>query len=101
MEKYHPALQWGLGLIYLALIIFGLWKGGSWLFANMSSLTPGKLAITSLFIVGVPFVLTLILAATTDNAANSTIAYLTIGAASIALLGLMVSAAWYLIRQLF
>lgn len=101
MEKYHPLLEWTLGIIYLVLIVIGLWKFGGWALASLSTLTPGKLAITSLFIVGVPFVLTLILAAATDNAANSTIAYLTVGAASIAFLGLMASAVWYVVRAIF
>ena len=55
MDKYHPALDWGLGVIYLVLIIWGLWHLGGWLFNEVMSLTPKKLAIGSIVLTAIPF----------------------------------------------
>ena len=71
------------------------------MFFEAMDLTPEKLAIASVFVICTPIVLTLIIAIVAGNAANSTIAYLSIGVLPIGLLGLAASGAWYLFAGVF
>jgi len=101
MEENVSIPQMIVGAVMLVLILYGLWKGASWVFIEAMGLTPLKLAIASLFVIFTPIVLTLILFAAADNAANSTAAYLSIGVMPIGVLGLVVSGIWHLMTEVF
>jgi len=101
MEENVSVAQIFVGTAILLLILYGLWKGGSWVFFEAMDLTPSKLAIASLFVIVTPIVLTLILFTAADNAANSTVAYLSIGVMPIGVLGLVVSGIWHLMAEVF
>lgn len=101
MEENISVPQMIVGTVLLMLILYGLWKAGSWVFVEVMDLTPTKLAIGSLFVICTPIVLTLILFATTDNAANSGMAYLSIGILPIGVLGLVISGIWHLMAEVF
>ena len=96
MSKYHPALEWGLGIIYLVLIIWGVWHLGGWLFNEAMSLTPKKLAIGSIVLTAIPFAFLIIFGIAGQQNAMTVSGALTMLAISISGLGLLVSGVWYL-----
>ena len=96
MGKYNPALEWGLGIIYLVLIIWGLWHLGGWLYIEAMSLTPKKLAIGSIALTAIPFTFLIIFGIAGQQNAMTVSGALTMLAISISGLGLLVSGVWYL-----
>ena len=58
--------------------------------------TPKTLALISVALTGIPFLITLVLFAVSKNAANSNPAYYSILVFPITILGLVVSGIWYL-----
>ena len=99
MGKYHPALEWGLGIIYLALIIWGLWNLGGWLSSEAMSLTPKKLAIACIVLTAIPLALLLIFGIAGQQNAMTVFGALTVLAFSISGLGLFISSVWYLLSS--
>lgn len=62
---------------------------------------PGTLASISLAIIVIPIALTLLLALTSENAANSGAAYLAIAGLQFGSLGLVVSGLWWVAQGFF
>lgn len=97
MDENLTVSQWIAGSVLLLLILYGFWNGITWLFVEVMHLTPWKLAMFSLFVIFTPIVLTLILFSGSNNAANSTVASVSIWVMPFGVLGLVVSGIWRLI----
>lgn len=61
---------------------------------------PGTLAYISLAVIVVPIAITLLLALSAENAATSTVTYLSVAALPIGALGLVTSGCWWLLQRL-
>jgi len=101
MGKYHPALEWGLGFVYLVLILFGAWKLGGWLFNEMQSFTPKKLAIMSLMLTTIPLVLLIVFGIADIKDAMHVSGVLTVLSFWISGPGLLAAGVWYLMTDVF
>jgi len=98
MGKYHPALEWGLGILYLVLILFGLWKFGGWMYIEMQSFTPKKLALTSLSLTVIPFILLIIFGMTGAKNAMHVSGALTILSFWLSGPGMVAAGVWFLLQ---
>jgi hypothetical protein len=100
MDKLKSAIDLVLWAALLALLVFGIYKGGSWLIHNVG-LSPKSLAVASLVLILVPVVATLALATQSNRAYTSSPAAYSVMVLPVGILGLVVSGAWYLLDKLF
>jgi len=99
MGKYHPALEWGLGTIYLALIIWGLWHLGGWLFVEAMNLTPKKLAVASLLLTAIPFAFLIVFGVAGVKNAMHVSGAITVLSFWLSLPGLVAATVWYVVSN--
>jgi hypothetical protein len=100
MDKFKSAIDLVLWAALLALIVFGIYKGGSWVIHNVD-LSPKTLAVVSLVLILVPIITTLALATQSKRAYTSSPAAYSVMVLPVGILGLVVSGAWYLLDKLF
>lgn len=100
LEKLKHVANVVLGVLLLMLLLFGIYKGGAWIFHNVD-MTPKSLAVASLALIFLPITLTMALASQTKSAYTSGPAAYAVMVLPVGILGLVASGAWYLLEKIF
>lgn len=96
-SELSPLTEKVLKMFILIALLYGAWNGVIWLNEYLAGLTPVRLALLSLWMSGVPFLLMFIFALVQENGAMQGMGMLTMVALSyITIPGLLISALWFL-----
>jgi len=97
MDEQNQILQWIVGSVLLLLIMYGFWNGASWLF-EVLHLTPKNLALVSLSLTLIPFVLLIIFGMTGAKNAMHVSGALTILSFWLSGPGMVAAGVWFLLQ---